>query len=155
MSTGVVFRRIGSKIIPIRAGAGAAKTAVAAKVGKDAKPIKTREGAKALSTAVSVASGALAGATLFRSAKVFALGQSLSLGLDVGAAALNVTAHAGKGNTKGRVKAAAKHEALNNVLGYATFGAVALANPKARAKLVEYGSKAFEVGKAFAGKMRF
>jgi hypothetical protein len=156
MPAGVRFIRKGGKIIPIRtmrgtsAGHSVAQTAIAS-VGsaliRKPKKIEPNQALSIAGTGMAIASGILSGVTFGKGKKGFLLGTGGSIGLDVASSAANVAAFAGKGHTRMRIKAGAKQELTNMLVGNAAFGAAILATPSSRKALVEMGSKAITYGR--------
>lgn len=163
----VKFIRKNGRIIPIRAaalGARATRSAshVAAAAGTAAalhRAVKNRhepavEGNKAMkfgSEALSVAGGALSGATLGHGMKGFALGHAASFAIDTGATALGAGAFIGKGHTQERARGAARQELKNQAIGWTSFGAAALAVPASRKRIAEYATKILAFGRKALG----
>ena len=153
----LAFRRIHGRIVPIR-GLVAAKTAKDVAVTAASPALKKQNVShnkilKATSHTTAIASGIISGATLFGGAKMFALGQSIGLGLDFGSSGLNAAAHVGKGQKMKRVKEIARTEFVNNVVGYGAMGVTILAQKKGRQKIVEYAAKTAGVAKHLIGKL--
>ena len=133
----VRFIRINGRVIPIARSARQIATGVAlTRIKKPETEVKTRTGFKAISTGLSIASGILSGATLSGGVKTAVGAFAGSFGLDVAGSAANVAAHAGRDNKKDRIKAAARYEGYNFLIGNAAFVGTALAIPKQRKALV-------------------
>lgn len=137
----MVFRRIRGRIVPIAESTsrkvtminGARRAAIAAPAVFLKEEVKPHNAFKFAGLATAVASGVVAGATLFGvKGKKFIAAQALSTGLDFGSTALNVSAYAGKGKLKQRAESALKQEAVNIGAGYAALGASVLATKAGR-----------------------
>lgn len=94
------------------------------------------------STALAVVGGIVSGLPFGGGLKGLALGTSVGFGIDAVSTAANA-AHATRieGSKKEKIKAFAKHEAVNAGVGYAAFGATLLAQPAVREKLAQWGAK--------------
>ncbi len=149
---GVTFRRIGGRIVPIRAsavlnaGGAAFRTARAGAAAHSIRKSQTSTVAPnkfmaAAAISSGILSGVLSGATFYSKGKTFAIGQGASLGLDFAGAGLSASSYAGKGKLKQRAIGAAKLEAINQVTGYAALGATLLAQKKTRQHILNFGSK--------------
>lgn len=150
-----IFRRIRGRIVPIHTTANAAQGAVRAvsvkraiavgalsggvAAGMKNKKVQTNKLLKYTSTGLAVASGILGAATFTSRGKSFWGGIGGGLALDAASSSSNFAAHAGRGNTRNRVKAGIQHEAFNTLLGNAVFGAGLLAIPKNRAAIKSGG----------------
>lgn len=158
------FIRKDGRIIPITAngerGEAAIKTMNAAKsnMGKIQK-LKTAVAAtsgvkpnfllKYGSSAVAVIEGAASALIPVHTKRGIAANAVVHVAGEVGSAAMTVGAFAGKGHAKERAVAMAKHEALNQALGWGTYGAVLLGTKSGRSNL----SNAAKTGAAHAQKI--
>lgn len=142
----MVFRRIRGRIVPIAESTsrkvtmvnGLRRAAVASPAVFLKEEVKPQKALKFAGLATAVASGVIAGATLFGvSGKRFLAAQALSTGLDFGSTALNVSAYTGKGKLKQRAESALRQEAVNIGAGYAALGGSVLATKAGREATVK------------------
>lgn len=155
-----VFRRVNGRIVKMRlghaaaaAGARAATRKISSRGGSGS--ITPHRGLQAASLAAAVGSGVFGAATMFSGgAKGFLASTAGSLGIDLASSALNIAAHAGKGRTKARAKAAAKQELVNTVVGNGVFLAGLLAQKQGREYLATGISKGLEVVNKYGSKLR-
>ncbi len=92
--------------------------------------------------ALSAAEGALTGLAIGKGFKIAALAQSAGLGIEAGTVAMGAAAYAGHGQRMGRAKAIAKQEAVNQAIGWGTYGASILGRQAGRKAAIEMTVKA-------------
>jgi hypothetical protein len=147
INSGTIFRRIGGRIVPIRAGKVAAGTAVTA-AGVGSMKNKERDQKRgpnrllqAGSLGLNVASGIITSMPVSGFKKIFR-NQGIGFGLDSVGTALNAASVKDMtGSKKKKIKEFAKAELRSQAVGYSVFGIGLLSNAKVRKKVSEFGLK--------------
>lgn len=129
MADGVRFIRKGGRVIPIHEGSGQGRKP---RQANPEAPIKGNKLALAAAGVLSVAGGIAAGASFAGGAKTALLVHGATFATDAASTSLGLAAFAGKGHMKARAKAAAKTEIKNQIIGWGTYAAAALASKAGR-----------------------